>query len=77
MTTLKTLSTLADGRTGRNIGDIGRNTARWNGRGCDLKQLTAVTVVQGRSTNGRKDWKTAEGVTLKQLQTTDENNEDV
>ncbi len=38
---------------------------------------TAAGVILGRSTDGRKDWKTAEGVTLKQLQTTDENNEDV
>ncbi len=38
---------------------------------------TAAGVILGRSTNGREDWKTAEGVTLKQLQTTTENNEDV
>ncbi|MDG2385058.1 MAG: DUF4357 domain-containing protein [Pirellulaceae bacterium] len=38
---------------------------------------TAAGVILGRSTDGRKDWKTAEGVTLKQLQTTAENNEDV
>ena len=38
---------------------------------------TAAGVILGRSTNGREDWKTAEGVTLKQLQTTTKKNEDV